>query len=601
MKKRIIGMLLALCLILAQLPATAFATQEEPSITSISITVDGVTYTEGNVIIKPDSTVVYTVTGTDLDQPMSCSFGHTEGVMSIISAGSGWTVNAANTTLTRDFSDRIHQFYRCDNFRVYYTTDSGERVDTDIYLTFDGGPEPAQITDLDLIVDGVTYTSGNVQIKPDSEVFLIIHGTKLYNVDSQYVIDTPLTYIIVETLSINSEHTITYQVNAEWFDGAPDYLLTYTQDYWETTIESDITVTYEIRTEELPEITGLAINVDGLTYHSGHVIVRPNSTVSFTVYGENLQNVNQMQVIDTPMAYLPLHHIPLQEDGTYLYVTYPSVFMGHTNYNITYTNDQWETTVPTDIYVTYQENEDVRSGDWTLTEDTAVALSLSGDLYIDLNGFDLYGIIALNGYKIYGIDSATNEYTCETMGSFRCLDESGNKIVPEKLHTTQDGKRYMTIETENGYTFHRFYLEITHLSLNTKSISFGYMAAFDGDEMVQAQTQSIGYKLWLPDSDGVTHTSAFQNTLTLRLINFDVRNHGETLVNACVSMTLLDGTVLESATVSYSLRQMVEMLNASVRNFDKVSLQNAAQMILSHPPMETWEVANILAAAAENS
>ena len=27
----------------------------------------------------------------------------------------------------------------------------------------------------------------------------------------------------------------------------------------------------------------------------------------FTVYGENLQNVNQMQIIDTPMAYLPLH------------------------------------------------------------------------------------------------------------------------------------------------------------------------------------------------------------------------------------------------------------------------------------------------------
>ena len=30
------------------------------------------------------------------------------------------------------------------------------------------------------------------------------------------------------------------------------------------------------------------------------------------------------------------------------------------------------------------------------------------------------------------------------------------------------------------------------------------------------------------------------------------------------------------------------------------ALQNAAQMILNYPPMETWEVANILAAAAEN-
>ena len=35
-------------------------------ITGVSITVDGVLYTEGNVTITPDSTVTLTVTGTNL-------------------------------------------------------------------------------------------------------------------------------------------------------------------------------------------------------------------------------------------------------------------------------------------------------------------------------------------------------------------------------------------------------------------------------------------------------------------------------------------------------------------------------------------------------
>lgn len=363
MKKRIISILMVLCVVLAQLPVIAFAAPEAPTITGISITVDGVTYTEGNVIIKPDSTVSYTVTGTNLNQMMSCSFAHAQGVMSIISVGAGWTVDTTHTKLTRDYSDRISHFFRCDNFQVYYDTESGERVYTDIYLTFDGGPEPAQITDLDFIVDGVTYTEGNVTIKPDSEVFVIVHGTKLYNINRNYVIDTPTTYVSLECTSLDTENTITYQAGANWFQGALDYPITYTQDLWATTIVSDITVTYEMEYVGEAEITDLAITVDGVTYTEGNVIIRPDSTVSFIVTGLNLQNANQSQIIDTPIVFLPLHSIPLQEDGTYLYVTYASVFTGASNYNITYTNDSWATSVATDIYVTYQEGPNFEYGD----------------------------------------------------------------------------------------------------------------------------------------------------------------------------------------------------------------------------------------------
>lgn len=594
MKKRIVSMLLVLCVVLTQLPA-AFAAREEPTVTGISITVDGVTYTEGNVTIKPDSTVSYTVTGTNLDQQMSYTLAHTQGVTSIMSSGAEWTVNDTNTTLTRDYSDRIAHFYRCDNFQVYYTTDVEERVYTDIYLTFDGGSEPAQITNLEFIVDGVSYTEGNVHIKPGSEMYIVVHGTKLYNIDQNYVIDTPLTYVRVECTALDTEHTITYWTPPEWFSGAVDYPISYTQDAWETTIGTDLTVTYETVYTGPPEITQVVMNVDGVSYTKGNVPVGPESTVSFTVIGENLQNVDQMQIIDTPLAYLPLHSIPLQEDGTYLYVTNASVFVGGSNYQITYTNDAWETTVPTDLYVTYREDYRCDPDKWTLAGDVQVQMQLTEDLYVDLNGSALTGTIVTNGYKVYGMDSATDEYTCDSMGSFSCVDENGNAIIPERFYTTDDGRRYMTIQTETGYTFHRFFMDITYLSLDTTVTGFGYKAEFYGDEMVQSQIESISYNLWMREDLVVSRTTEFQNNWALRLKNYDVANYGETPVHACVSMTLQDGTVLKSDTASYSMRQMIEVINGNTQDYEIEALQNIAQMIQNIQPMASWGVESILA------
>ena len=562
----------------------------DPAVTGISITVDGVTYTEGNVTIKPDSTIVYTATGTSLDKLMNHSIAFANGVTSSLSIGGGWDANETNTTLSRDVSDRLHLFFKCDNYRVYYETDTNEKVYTDIYLTFDGGSDPATITGLELIADGVSYTEGNVVVKAETEIKIIVHGTKMYNLNENYKIDTPSVSVYLDRMTIDF-NTATQDAVGAWFERGVDYPITYTTDGGATWIDSGITVTFVKENNGPAEITGLAINVDGVTYTEGNVIIRPDSTVSFIVTGLNLENVDQQQIIDTPLAYLPLHNIPLQADGTYLYTTYPSAFVGGNNYNITYTNDNWDTTIASDIYVTYQDAPAI----WTLTEDTNTQLSLTKDLYVDLNGYDLSGSIVTNGYKVYGIDLSTDEYTCDNMGYFSCVDENGNKIIPERFHTTEDGKRYMTIGTDEGYTFHRFSLEITHLSLDTAVTGFGYKAEFYGDELFQTQVQSISYNLWLTEDNVVSRSSEFANKMTLRLKNFDVANYGEAPVHACVSITLLDGTVLESATESYSMRQMVEMINERAASFEKATLRNVALMIRENPTMESWQVENILA------
>ena len=238
-------------------------------------------------------------------------------------------------------------------------------------------------------------------------------------------------------------------------------------------------------------------------------------------------------------------------------------------------------------------NQSEKLGDKLQNHVQLFDLSLTEDLYIDLNGYSLSGTIITNGFKVYGMDSTTNSYTCDQIGYFSCVDENGNAIIPESFYTTEDMMRYMTIETENGYTFHRFYPGITNISLAPSVTGFGYKAEFYGDEMVQAEIASIGYNLWLTEDVVISRTSAFKNTLILRLKNFDVVNYGETPVNACVTITLTDGTVIESATASYSMRQVVEQLNESATDLDEAKLSAVASMIANNPTMQSWKVEKI--------
>ena len=70
--KKGISLLLCLCMLVQYVPLAASAADGDTGgdttpaqITGVSITVDGVTYTEGDVTITPETeSIVYTVTGT---------------------------------------------------------------------------------------------------------------------------------------------------------------------------------------------------------------------------------------------------------------------------------------------------------------------------------------------------------------------------------------------------------------------------------------------------------------------------------------------------------------------------------------------------------
>ena len=238
-----------------------------------------------------------------------------------------------------------------------------------------------------------------------------------------------------------------------------------------------------------------------------------------------------------------------------------------------------------------------------LNSNTSVNATLSKDLYIDLNGFDLTGTIETNGYKVYGMDSTTDSYTCDSIGYFNCVDENGNAIIPVthfKSDITGSVKRYMAIKDENGYSFHRFYLGITHMNLSPGTTGVGYKAVFYGDEMVVANLDSFGYTMTLGDCTPKTAmktASSFVSgkTVTLRIDNYDVEQYSQTNLTACVVLKLADGTVIESTVVTMTFRGLMEQLNANYTALTSEQLNAVAEMIKKYAIIISWDLKNLLA------
>lgn len=226
----------------------------------------------------------------------------------------------------------------------------------------------------------------------------------------------------------------------------------------------------------------------------------------------------------------------------------------------------------------------------TLLSDYDGGFELTDKLYLDLNGKVLTGDITGTG-TLMGMDSATNTYTTDTMGritgTVSCTVETHCRYEPTQ-------KRYMAISDTEGYTFHRFYLGITHMNLKPSVTGVGYKALFCGDEQVAAMIESCGYTLWVGDGEKKSFSKDFQSgeVVTLRVQNFDVENYGEVPVNGSVFLTLSDGTVIESGEYSCTLRSLLETVAANADSYSQSQLDAVKTMVAQYAEaMAEWDIA----------
>ena len=112
-----------------------------------------------------------------------------------------------------------------------------------------------------------------------------------------------------------------------------------------------------------------------------------------------------------------------------------------------------------------------------------------------MNGCTLTGNATGEG-TLYAYDSATDDYDSGDMGRITGTVSCG---LPHNFQGSQDTigslNRYLTVADDSGYSFHRFYLNITHASMKPSSTGVGYKAEFYGSEAVKNSIASIGYSI----------------------------------------------------------------------------------------------------------
>lgn len=111
--------------------------------------------------------------------------------------------------------------------------------------------------------------------------------------------------------------------------------------------------------------------------------------------------------------------------------------------------------------------------------------TISGNLYLDLAGHDVTGLTVTG--TVYGFDSATNGYSDENAGS---LTVSGK--VSSTYATAAPARRYLSIEENGSYGFHRYYMGVTTSVLVPNRYGMGYKSCFAGSETVKRHLADFG-------------------------------------------------------------------------------------------------------------
>lgn len=246
-------------------------------------------------------------------------------------------------------------------------------------------------------------------------------------------------------------------------------------------------------------------------------------------------------------------------------------------------------------YLTLQEAIDAAQGSCVkLLEDVTADVVVSGQLYLDLNGKELTGAVSGDG-TLYGIDSATDGYDCANMGRI-----TGTVSCTVVAQFKTDAKRYLAIADETGYTFHRFYVGVTKMSLKPNQTALGYKAYFAGDDMVKEAVSGFGIKLWVEGFEEKAVSLRYEQAdfvsgkeVTARVQNIDVKNFAETDICAQAFVILGEETV-ESTAVSGNLRGMLEKVNKALESYTEEQKAVVTEFVKTwYSVMKTWDISNI--------
>ena len=236
----------------------------------------------------------------------------------------------------------------------------------------------------------------------------------------------------------------------------------------------------------------------------------------------------------------------------------------------------------------------------TLLKDSQEQVTANGDLYLDLNGHCLESLTMASG-TLYGMDSTTDDYDCtDGYGMIRNL--IGSYADNHKTNATGAIRRYLTVEEDGIYSFHRIYLGLAYATIRPDGKGVGYKAVFAADTVAQGRlhtTEAFGYTLQLEGGQPLSTwkpASKFQSlkNVTLLVKDFNATNYGEVPLTASVQIKLQNGTVIATNPYSLTFKAMVEAANDNYTAYTQEQIAALAAWINEEPVMLQWRTQNIV-------
>ena len=130
-----------------------------------------------------------------------------------------------------------------------------------------------------------------------------------------------------------------------------------------------------------------------------------------------------------------------------------------------------------------------------LLADTREEITVSKDVYLDLNGFDVTGEVIVTAGTLYGMDSQTDDYTVQDAAGYGKLANVSGSVAGVPVEAACAGDGYLMVEEENALSFHRVNLQINAMTLRPEDVGVYYECDFAADEVVAERVDSYGVAL----------------------------------------------------------------------------------------------------------
>ena len=140
------------------------------------------------------------------------------------------------------------------------------------------------------------------------------------------------------------------------------------------------------------------------------------------------------------------------------------------------------------IKMLHSTTEDVTTGNVTTNK----------DIYLDLNGCTVKGDISVTStHKLYGMDSATDKYDGTSAGKIvGTVTGTVAPVFETKLKANED-HRYVSIQSGNSYSFHRFNISVSgyRFELAAPQCALFFIGKFQGDDAAKNHLTELGFTL----------------------------------------------------------------------------------------------------------